>query len=454
MPDSPVYIIPAGLRLRGELNIQALEKAFSEMVKRHEILRTRFPSIDGYPVQMIAPPQPVGLPAVDLSELPEDRREAEAKRLAADEAQKPFDLAQGPLLRLTLVKLSGEDHMVLSTIHHIISDGWSTSIFAREIAALYEACAKNVEPRLEELPIQYADFAVWQRQFLQGEQFEEQLSYWKAQLGGELPELKLPIDRPRPALQTYSGAGESLSLPADFSKELKQLCLREDVTLFMVILAALDVLFGYHCGQEDIVVGSNIAGRNRIELEGLIGMFVNVLVLRTDLSGDPTLRELLARVRRVTLEAYAHQDVPFDRLVEELRPERSLSKSPLVQVVIQSQNYARETFELPGFSLSPVGNENVYARSDLVVLLSETSRDISISFRYNGDLFNGATVAAWLTHLNVILKIFTTNPLARLSETHRLLKESDKQRQSLRQKEFKAARQKMLERRKMQPASI
>src|SRR6185369_9818538 len=311
-PGSLAYNIPLAVRLKGRLEVEALQRTLDEVVRRHEVLRTTFVEVNGAPVQVVAPAGQLPMPVLDLSELEEAEREVEARQAA--EAQQPFDLSVGPLLRVLLLRLSGEDHVVLFTMHHIITDGWSTGILVREVAALYEAYIEGRESPLPELEIQYADYAVWQREWLQGEVLAQQLAYWRQQLGEDLPVLQLPTDKPRPPVQSHRGQGVSFTLPAELTAELKKLSNAEGVTLYMTLLAAYKILLWRYSGQSDVVVGTPIAGRNHLAAEGLIGLFVNTLVLRTSLSGDPSFNELLDRVRDVTLGAYAHQDLPFEKL--------------------------------------------------------------------------------------------------------------------------------------------
>jgi hypothetical protein len=346
-PSSAVYNIPAAVRITGLLNVAALEQSLNEIVQRHETLRTTFSAVQGEPMQVINPTLALTLAVTDLQQLPEAKREAEVRRLAGQEARRPFDLSQGPLLRATLLRLGEKDHVLLLTMHHIVSDGWSMGVLFREVSVLYEAFATGEPSPLSELPIQYADFAVWQRQWLQGEVLEKQLDYWRKQLEAAPPLLELLTDRPRPTIQAYRGARQALILPPSLTEALKALSLREEVTLFMMLLAGFKTLLYRYTGQGDIIVGSPIANRNRVEIEGLIGFFVNTLVLRTDLSENPTFRQLLRRVREVCLEAYAHQDLPFEKLVEELQPERNLGYSPLFQVMFILQNAPGSALEFP-----------------------------------------------------------------------------------------------------------
>jgi hypothetical protein len=322
--------MPTQIRLTGKLNVTSLERAINEVVRRHEVLRTTFRTVNGEPVQVVAPAQPVRLPILDLSQIGEAERQRETDRHAIAEARRPFDLRQGPVWRARLVRLAAAEHVLLFTMHHIVSDGWSMEILTREVSALYDAYVAGKQSPLPELPIQYADYAVWQREWLQGELLEEQLGYWRNQLSGAPAVLELPTDRPRPAQLSHRGAYLPLQLSAALTSELKQLSQREGVTLFMSLLAGWQLLLARYSRQRDVVVGSPVANRTRAEVEGLIGFFVNTLVLRTEVDGELRVRELLQRVREVCLGAYAHQEVPFEMLVEQLQPERDLSYTPLV----------------------------------------------------------------------------------------------------------------------------
>ena len=406
-PGSPLYNMPMAVRLDGALNLDALERTLREIVRRHEVLRTSFTIIDGQPVQVIRPEAHADefcLPLVDLSSLPKALREAEANRLAHAEAASPFDLETDALMRTTVLRLDDEQHIALLTLHHIVSDGWSMGVFVREVAALYNAFSQGLESPLAELPVQYADYAVWQREWLQGEVLEQQISYWKQQLESAPELLELPTDRPRPAVQTHHGASVGMVLSQELTAKLRELCRAEGVTLFMLLLAALKVLLARYTGQEDISVGTTIAGRNRVETEGLIGFFVNTLVLRTDLSGNPSARELVRRVREVALGAYAHQELPFEKLVDELQVERSLSHTPLFQVVFQLQNNTQELLALPGLSLSAVGETSDLAKFDLTLNMSESGEAISGAVQYNTDLFDETTIQRMLSHFQNLLQ--------------------------------------------------
>ncbi len=414
-PGGSAYNIPAAVRLSGALDTKAYTQSFNEIARRHEALRATFVTVNGKPAQIIAPARPVELPVTDLSAMPEIEREAEAMRMATEEARKPFDLARGPLLRLRLLKLGAEEHIALMTMHHIISDGWSIGILIREFAALYEAFTSGRPSPLKELTIQYSDFAIWQQAWLQGEALESQLAYWRRRLAG-LPALELPADHPRPPVQTFRGAWRSSSLPADLAESLKTLSRREGVTLFMTLLAAFQTLLRQYTNQDDIVVGADIANRNRRETEDLIGFFVNQLVLRADLSGNPTFRELLGRVREVTLGAFAHQDTPFGKLVEELQPQRDLSRNPLFQVMFIVQNAPMPALKLQGLTLTPLDIKEETSVFDLTISFVEAEQgQIRVLCRYNTDLFEPDTIARMLERLEALLNRVAADPEARLS---------------------------------------
>jgi amino acid adenylation domain-containing protein/non-ribosomal peptide synthase protein (TIGR01720 family) len=410
------YNLPGAIRLKGKLNVTVLEQTFNEIVNRHEALRSTFTEVQGQPIQVIAPPvSRLPLPVIDLRKLPQSDREAAVKQLSAKEAQQPFDLERGPLLRTSLLQLSEEEYVLLLTMHHIVSDGWSIGVLAREQVAIYEALCAGNQPQLLELPVQYADFAIWQRNWLCGEVLETQLAYWKRQLEGAPPLLELPADRPRPPIQTSEGATQSLLLSQELTAALKNLSQREDVTLFMTLLAAFKALLYRYTGRTDLLVGSPIANRNRAEIEGLIGVFVNTLVLRTDLSGDPTFRELLRGVREVTLGALAHQDLPFEKLVEELQPERSLSYNPVFQVMFQLRNNPMPPLDLPGLTLSLLEVETNTTQFDLSLDLEEVGERLQASVEYSTDLFDRATITRMLGHLQTLLEGIAANPEQHIS---------------------------------------
>lgn len=414
-PGNAIYNIPASVRLTGSLDIDALERTLTEIVRRHETLRTTLTSIDGQPVQVIGEPYYVTLEIIDLGRFPELDREEEAQRLTQEEAQRPFNLETGPLLRTSLLRLSAQEHIVLLTMHHVISDGWSMGVLIREVANLYGAFKRGVEESpLTELPIQYADYAAWQRRWLSGEVLDTQLSYWKQELDGAAP-LNLPTDRPRPAEQTFRGEEFRFNLSLELTGSLQTLARQEGVTIFMLLLSAWQTLLHRYTHQDDIVVGADMANRNWRDTEDLIGFFVNMLVMRTDLSGDPTFRELLARVREVAFGAYAHQDLPFEKLVEELGAERDLARNPLFQVVLVLQNTPKETLELPGLTVRPMMVEGKNVPFDLVLSLGQQPDGLSGSLGYSTDLFDRTTIERMVQHLEVLLENIAKDPEQRLS---------------------------------------
>ena len=428
-PASALYNIHAAFRIQGALDHAALQRALDTIVARHEALRTTFAAPDGHPVQGIAAPRPVSLVMRDLAGHPADDREATCQRLLAAEVQRPFDLTRDLLLRAMLVRLGEDEHVLLVVLHHIASDGWSMGVFWRELGLLYAAAAEGRPADLPDLPIQYADYAVWQRQGLQGDVLAAQLAYWRRQLAEAPPGLELPTDRPRPAVQTFRGAHRTHTLPPPLHAALEALSRAAGVTLFMTLLAAFQTLLARYTGQEDIIVGSPIAGRTRVETEGLIGFFVNTLALRTDLTGNPPFRTLLTRVRDVCLDAYAHQEVPFEKLVEELKPERTLSQSPLFQVMFALQNAPRTTLALPGLALTPLRVESGTAKFDLTVFVTATDAGLQTLVEYNTDLFDAATIDRLLGHFQTLLEGVVAAPerpvgdlpLLTAAERHQLL---------------------------------
>ncbi|HEV2859768.1 MAG TPA: amino acid adenylation domain-containing protein, partial [Pyrinomonadaceae bacterium] len=412
---NPIYNLPTALRLRGALDVGALRRTLNEIVRRHESLRTVFRADGGEPAQVILPEQPVEMPLLNLAELPEAEREAEAERLARAEAREGFDLARGPLLRAALLRLRDDEHVLLFTMHHIVSDGWSSGVLVREVAALYEAYARGAESPLPELPVQYADYAVWQRRWLRGEVLERQLAYWEKQLDGRPAVLEFPTDHPRPAVLTFRGAALNFELPEQLTEELRALGRREGVTLYMTLLAAFQTLLSRYTGQHDIVVGSPIANRRRREIEPLIGFFVNTVVLRTDLSGDPSFRQLLGRVREVTLGAYAHQDVPFELLVERLQPERDLSRTPLFQMMFALQNAPGDELKLPGLALGRMDVAGDTTHFDLTLQLEESERGLAGVVEYSLDLFEEESIRLLTRRLQSLLEGVAADPDARVS---------------------------------------
>jgi amino acid adenylation domain-containing protein len=412
----PAYDMPGALRLEGALDVGALDRSFGEVVRRHEVLRTRFEVVDGDPVQVIDGIDGFRLGMMDLSELGKEEREAQARRLAREDAEQPFDLARGPLFRAMLVRLAAVEHVLLVNMHHIVSDGWSLGVLVREIGALYGAYVAGRSSPLPELAVQYADYAVWQRGWLKDEALAQQVGYWKERLSGAPAALDLPTDRPRPSVQSFKGAVHGFELSRELTTALARLARAEGATLYMVLLAAFQVLLRRYSGQEDIVVGSPIAGRRRYELEGLIGFFVNTLALRTDLSGDPSFRELLKRVKEVALGAYAHQDLPFEKLVEVLQPVRDLSRSPLVQVCFALQNMPGETLQLPGLELQWVGVEGLSSKFDLSVFMFETVEGLGGHIEYATALFDASTIDRFVDHFETLLEGIVAGPDRRISE--------------------------------------
>ncbi|GAB4108565.1 MAG: hypothetical protein OHK0022_60140 [Roseiflexaceae bacterium] len=416
-PGDPFYNIATATRLSGRLDASALAGAFNTILARHEALRTIFPSQDGpqgtQPAPAALPTLVLELPLVDLSELPEQDREARSEELIRAEAAQPFDLAHGPLIRASLLRLAPQEHILAVTMHHIIADGWSTGILMRELGALYTAAVSGQPAPLAPLPIQYADYAHWQTQRLQSG-LEGQLDYWRNRLAG-LPALNLPADRPRSITHgiTFRGNTHQFALPATLAAELKALSQREGVTLFMTLLAAFDLLLAGYSGQEDFAVGTPIAGRRREELEGLIGFFNSMLVLRADLAGAPTLRELLQRTRETALAAYANQDVPFERLVEEVQTRRDLSRTPLFQVMFALQNVPLPTLELPELTLRPIGSHDQAAKFDLSLALKDLPEGITGVLRYNADLFDEASAARLLDRFAALLEAVASADPAR-----------------------------------------
>ena len=425
-PGQATYNIPIVVRLRGPLNGAALEQSFNEILRRHEVLRTCFVVEKGQPMQKIAAELRLSVLSVDLRALPRGDREPEIRRLARQDALTPFDLVQEPLLRASLLHLDSNEHVVLLTMHHIVSDGWSMGVLIRELVALYDAFAAGQPSPLPELSLQYGDFALWQRQQLQGDMLAAQLDYWRQHLGEQPPVLDLPMSRPRPALQTFQGARQSLTLPAPLVAALKTLSARAGVTLFMTLLAAFQALLYRYTGQDNMVVGIDVANRNQAETEGLIGFFVNQLALRTDLSGNPTFQTLLERVRGVTLGAYDHQDLPFDKLVEALNPTRDLSRAPLFQVKLVLQNAPMPPLELSGLTLSLIDIDHWTAELDLVLNVAETETGLTASLEYNTDLFDAPDMVQMLRQFETLLVQVTQQPDLRLNALAEALTADDR----------------------------
>jgi amino acid adenylation domain-containing protein len=409
-PGGAAYNVPAGVRLAGRLNAAALEQAVGEVVRRHEALRTRFTAEADEPLQEVEPGARLSWAYADLRVTADAERHLEVQRLGRAEARRGFDLSRAPLLRVTLVRLDEEEHVLLLTMHHIVSDGWSMGVLVSEVSALYEAYVAGRPSPLAELPLQYADYAAWQREWLQGENLERQLSFWRERLAGAPPLLGLPTDRPRPAVQSYRGAVESFALPPEVSHELKAFGRREGATLFMTLLAVFEVLLQRYTRQDDIVVGTNVAKRGMPEIENLIGFFVDNLVLRADLSGNPSFAELLGRVRRACLDAYAHQDIPFDKIVEELRPERDLGYNPVFQVLFVLQNNPVPRLDVPGLGVARLEYEADAVQFDMAVDVFDTGRGLLFKLRYNTDLFDRSTAARFMRHFRSLLEGAAADP--------------------------------------------
>jgi len=415
-PDGASYNIPIALRLSGTLDVKALQWSVNELVRRHETLRTTVSRAEGQPVQVVTPPSAFTIPIVSLEHVSGSERDAVLLRLATAEAQRPFELAYGPMLRVTLLRLGVEEHVLLLTMHHIVSDAWSSHILVREMTELYVAQVQGRPASLPELPVQYADFAVWQRQWLSGSHLERQLDYWKDRLAGALEPLALPMERPRPPVQTSHGASLTISLSTELCAAITELSRREGTTLFMVLLAGFYALLFRYTGRTDLIVGSPIANRTRSEIEGLIGFFVNTLALRADLSATQTVRELLALVRQVCLGAYTHQDVPFEKLVEILQPVRDVSYSPIFQVMFELQNAPTSELAVPGLHVTTIDIEPLTAKFDLTMTLCETEGGLTASMEYNTDLFSSDSMSRMLHHYELILHDMTARPDATIDE--------------------------------------
>jgi len=407
-PGLTAYNIPATFRITGILSVPALEKALNDIIKRHEVLRTRIVEIDGRPLQEILLNTAIELRVVDLSEVPQG--EAKAQRVSAEDARQPYNLAEAPLMRAKLLRLREGEHFLILNFHHIVCDGSSLIIFYHELATLYETFLDDKDFILPALPVQYADYAVWQHELLEGEVLALALAYWKRQLGPGLTTLNLPTDYRRPAVQTYRGARLARTLSEEVTKALKELSRREGVTLFMTLLATLDILLSRHTGQDDIIVGSTIAGRNRPETEGLIGFFINALALRTDLSGNPTFLELLKRMREVCLDAYTHQDLPFEKVVEEINPERDLSRNPLFQVLFNMVDTSERILELAGCQTVKLPTSAPEAKFDIVLHAPEVDGKLELAIVYNADLFTDSRISSLLEQFSDLLAQVVENP--------------------------------------------
>jgi amino acid adenylation domain-containing protein/non-ribosomal peptide synthase protein (TIGR01720 family) len=419
-PNSAFYNIPILWRFSGKLNVTALQSSLNEIIRRHEALRTNFVTQENQPIQVIAETLFLPLEIVDLLYLPTEEREVEMQRLVQNEAVRSYDLEREPLIRATLLQLTSTEYVFILTAHHIIFDGWSTGVFVQELATLYTAFCNDKTPQkvveLPELPIQYADFAVWQRQWWEQGRITEQLSYWQKQLQGAPTLLELPTDRPRPAIQTNRGKHQQFTLPPSLGEAMNLLSKSAGVTPFMTFFAAFVTLLYRYTGEKDIVIGTPIAGRNRPEIEGIIGLFVNTLVLRTDLSDNPSFEQLLMRVREVSLQAYSHQDLPFEKLVDALQPERSLSHLPLFQVMFDLQNVPISSLDLPGLSISSFPVETGIAKFDLALSIENTSSGLIAEWEYNSDLFDDSTIARMAGNFHTLVTGIVANPQQPISQ--------------------------------------
>lgn len=439
-PGSAAYNVFRAVRLTGELDAATLERSLSEIVRRHEVLRTTFAEVGGSAVQLVSPVAGMRLPLVDLSALPERAREAAVLALALEEGRRPFDLSTGPLFRITLLRLGRAQHVALFTMHHVIGDAWSMQLLMDEMAALYGAFSQGRESPLKELPVQYADYAEWQREYMRGEVLEGQLAYWKRQLGGGLQALRLPFDGPQTSSPGERGARRIFSVDAGLTDSLRALCRSEGVTMFMLALAAFKTLLYRYSRQEEIVVGSPIVGRNRVEVERLIGLFINTLVLRTSFSGDPTFRELLGRVREVTLGAYAHRDLPFEKLVQALEPERTLHRTLLFQAGFNFRGAPRESAALPHLSLDYMQVYSGKTQFELNMHVVEGERTLEGSLEYKTDLLTGHTAGRMLADFDTFLRVVAARPEMRLSELDKILDESDAHERAARDRELEELR--------------
>jgi amino acid adenylation domain-containing protein len=409
-PGVSAYNVPVAVGVRGAFDVVALEQTIEAMVDRHEVLRTTFDSVDGRPVQVIAPFAPVGLPVVDLSALPEPHRSRQIDALVHAHAQRPFDLARGPVWRNAVVKAGPEEHVILWNQHHISTDGWSSGIFVREVSQSYSSFAAGLPSNLPPLTIQYADFSRWQRDWLDGDGKKEQTAYWKQRLDGAPSALALSTDRPRPLAQRFRGGSESVTLPADLSKALTALAQEEKATTYIALLSALNVLLYLHTGQTDIVIGSPTAGRTQGQTEHLIGFFLNTLALRTRVNPDASFRDLLREVRAEVLGAFANQDVPFEHIVEALHVERDLSRPPLYQVMFNHQRASEERLAFGALQLAPMAPRATSSKFDLTLYTTESPTQIALRLVYNADLFESATIAAMLARFVVLLEAIAASP--------------------------------------------
>ncbi|HEX8185064.1 MAG TPA: condensation domain-containing protein, partial [Blastocatellia bacterium] len=423
VPGSPAYNVPAAVRLTGSLNVATLKRALDEVIRRHEILRTSFSTQEGQPVQVISESVENRLPVIDLRDLSEQQRQQQAEEIAREESQRAFELSKGPMMRARLVRVGEQEQILVVVIHHIVSDGWSVGIMIKEMAEIYERKERGEEVRKEELKLQYADYAVWQREYLRGEVEERLVGYWKKQLKGVERGMELGTDRARPPVQSFRGALRLFEIDSSLTRGLKEISRREGVTLFVTMLAAFKVLLHRYTGQDDIVIGTPAAGRSRVELEGLIGFFVNTLVLRTDLSGDPSFKELLIRERDVLLDAHAHQDIPFERLIDELQVKRDLSRNPMFQIMF-IQNPPNSPINIPNLKLSNVETHSGTTKFDMSLSTTDIGDRLVGSVEYSSDLYDESTIERLIEHFENLLAAVVAHPEQRLSNLSMMTGES------------------------------
>src|SRR5712671_2528676 len=408
-PGTPAYNLVRAFRLSGALDVAALTSAIRTVVRRHESLRTVFEMVEGETRQIVLSDLDIQVPVVAVTHLPLGDRRAEALRIASEEGKKPFDLTQGPLFRALLVRMHRDQHLLVLAMHHIITDGWSISILFRELARCYEAFVNREEVHLPELPVQYVEYAQWQRENITGEVLEKQVAYWKNKLKGAQTVIDLPVDHPRPPIHSWRGATEELIFDSQVLSDLKKLGQQEGGTLFMVTMAAFQALLWRYTGQDSILVGTPTAARSQVEIENLIGFFVNTLVVRADFTDTLTFRDLMRQIRNCSLEAYAHQDVPFEKLVEELAPERSIDITPLFQVMFTFQNIPKQIFEISGLEMKELEFETGIAKFDLSVEMYE-DHEFHCRFEYNTDLFEKQTILRKLGHFRNLVGCVLENP--------------------------------------------
>lgn len=415
-PANPFYNLNTAARLMGVLDIDALERSINEIINRHEILRTRYQVIDGQPFGVVDSALKLTIKVRDLLSLSEPDREPEAFKISAEYFQHPFDLGQGPLIRASVLKLGERNYLLLLSMHHIIFDGWSIGILFRELTTLYESYSARKLASLSELPLQYSDFAYWQRQWFQGEELKNHLAFWKNYLSGANTILDLHTDRPRPPVQSFRGARQSFRIPSGVVESIKSLAQHERATLFAALLSAFQTVLYRHTNQEDITVGTPVANRNKVEIENLIGFFVNTVAIRVDLSGNPTFRQLLGRVRETILEVQTHQEIPLERVVEEVQPKRELNRAPLFQVMFVLQNAPLPQLKLADLTLVPMEIDNGTAKFDLTLYMRETGQELTGSLAYNTDLFESASIARMIACFQTLVKSVATDADQQISK--------------------------------------